>query len=520
MLKQPYMKLITCALSLFSIYLTAQTNLPLVEIGSLEYQGAFIIPPDDFGESSANYVAGTIEYNSANNSIFLAGFRKHGSIAEFAIPELVNSTEVSELNTAIVLQDFKRILNKTPDNNPQGIDVITGMKFFNNKLIVNTLEFYDAPADNTHTTVVVENPESISTSAINGYYEFEGAAHFSGWISSIPKEWQKLLGEGYLAGNSSKYPINARHSMGVSAFAFNPLSLNENPSGVIPTTTLLDFKLANPMYEDYSFYENANHNLIEVNGPTPPGHTFEEADAVVGTNNMWTEESNAIYGFIIPGSRTYMTIGSSGGHNSGIGYKATPYNQAVDPPKTCPGPCPYDSNDYYNYYWLWDVNDLIAIKNGTLNSFDARPYSFGEFDAPFQTDLFNNIPEFHPIVGGSFDSNSGLLYLTINDGAPINSQYHRNPVIAAYKISSPTLSINEVTAQSVSIAPNPANDFITISTKEENILENVVIFNALGQKIKETKTNKIELSNFNSGLYFMKIVLNNSNVIVKKFVVK
>ncbi len=409
--------------------LAQATSLPLMQISDLEYQGAFAIPAADFGASSANYATSTIAYNSSNSSLFLSGFAPSGVLAEFSIPSLVNSTNLSALNEATILQNFRAILNQTPDGNPQGIDRITGMTLINGKLIVNGEEFYDAPADNTHTTLALENPSNIAGSTINGYYALNGAAHAAGWISPIPSEWQSLLGGSYIAGNSSKYSINGRLPMGISAFAFNPSNINGTPSGTIPTTTLLDFDLNNPLYAAYNAYEDGNYNVVQSNGNTPTGHTAASAAIVPGSNDLWTEESQASYGFIVPGTRTYLTIGSSGGHVSGIGYKATQSNGYE-----CGGPCPYDANDYYNYYWLWDVNDLLAVKNGTLNAYDVRPYARGVFNAPFQTDAYTQTPEFHQILGGSYDASSDILYLAIDDGASIGP-YDRVPVIAAYSVT-------------------------------------------------------------------------------------
>ena len=436
-----YIIILSVLLTLSQEIVFSQTGcLPLIQICSLEYQGAFIIPSGTFGESITDYMAGPIAFNPQTNSMFVSGFDVQGGLAEFSIPALVNSTTIADLNTATVLQDFRLILNETPDGNPQNIDRITGMKYDNGKLIVNAIEFYDASADNTHTSLVIEDASDIANSTISGYYELEGAAHTAGWISPVPAIWQPLLGGNWITGNSSRYSINGRLPMGVTAFIFDPEDLKGSPSGIIPTTTLLDYDLTNPLYADYSSYADANFNLIEVNGSTHPGHTFEDADAIVGENDLWTEESFVGYGLIVPGTRTYLTIGASGGHKSGMGYKPTQDNGNL-----CGGPCPYEASDYYNYYWLWDVNDLLAVKNGLLNPHDVRPYAYGVFEAPFQFDLYNNSPEFHPIVGGTYDPNSGLIYLTIYDGASTGA-FDRIPVIAAYKLKSSSLEIQNVQA--------------------------------------------------------------------------
>ncbi len=411
---------------------TDPASLPLVQIDVLEYQGAFIIPSAVYGESSADNVTGQMEYNPVNHSLFFAGKFSEGAVAEFSIPALVNTTTVSLLNTGTVLQNFRIVLNQTADGNPQSIDRVTGLKLFDGKLVVNGVGFYDAAADNTHTTLVIEDANNIATSTISGYYELQGAAHIAGWISTVPLVWQSTLGGAYLSGNAPNYAINSRYPQGITAFIFDPATLSGAPAGEIPTTTLLDSSLANPLYADFDTYQNANYNILSTNG-TPPftGHTAADIGAVAGTNGLWTVNSRVSYGFIVPESRTYMTIGSSGGHVSGIGYKATPNGKDYN----CGGPCAYDADDYYNYYWLWDVNDLVAVKNGNMQPYDVRPYAYGVFDAPFQTDIFNGgIARHNAVIGGVYDPASGLLYLTIKGGES-TARYGVNPLVVVYKLT-------------------------------------------------------------------------------------
>lgn len=416
--------------------LMAQTsNLPLIQINALEYEGAFVIPGHPYGESNSNYCNGVIEYNSANHSLFFAGHNVHGGIAEFEIPPLVNSTTLSDLNISSNLQGFRTVLDDI--SNPQAINTVTGLKLYNGKLIVNGLMYYNAAANNTHTSLVIDNPSDIANSVLSGYYEMEGACHSAGWISDIPSNLQSELASTHLGGASSKNPINSRLPQGVTAFTFNPSDISGSTLDMISTTPLMDYSLLNPLYADYSTYSNPNYNISSVTAAHFTGHTKADIGAVSGSNSLWTELSAAEYGFIVPGTRTYLTIGFSGGHNSGIGYKAKQNNGNV-----CGGPCAYDSNDYYNYYWLWDVNDMIAVKNGTMAANDVRPYARGEFTVPFQTDLYSNTAEFHPIVGGTYNATDNLLYLTIYDGAA-TGKYSKNPVVVAYSIGDVFLNTDQ-----------------------------------------------------------------------------
>ena len=79
----------------------------LATIEVLNYQGAFKLPDNIFGESSVNYSYGAIGFNVNNNSLFIAGHAEERALAEFPIPVIVNSTDINAINMASApIQDF------------------------------------------------------------------------------------------------------------------------------------------------------------------------------------------------------------------------------------------------------------------------------------------------------------------------------------------------------------------------------------------------------------------------------
>ncbi|MCZ6820480.1 MAG: hypothetical protein O7G31_13460 [Calditrichaeota bacterium] len=384
----------------FSNESIAQTvdSLPLADIQGLVYEGAFQVSSSTFGESRINYAEGPIAYNPTNHSLYVVGHGHQQAIAEFPIPELVGGSDLSELNVvSSPNQLFSRVLGRPKSGNPQNMNRIGGLAVINGELIVNTYEYYDADRNTTNTTLVIRNPGNLSSSIIDGYYNLSPGAHASRWISRIPLQWRNLLGGEYIAGSSSGKPIISRHSVGPSAFAFDPARMADGTPAntTIPTNTALDFSLANPLHDDLS-----NDS---------------------GSNKLWTHVSFAAYGFIIPNSRSYLTIGHSGGHNGGIGYKITQDNG-----NQCGGYCSRIASDNYNYYWLWDINDLVRVKEGKVSPSSVRPYAFGQLPMPFQQSGFNEIS------GASFDSESGRLYVSL-DGAGSGES---SPVFAVFSLSS------------------------------------------------------------------------------------
>ncbi len=375
-------------------------ELPRLHLADFIYQGAFRLPAATYGPSSLNYSEGPLEYNPDNHSIFIVGHSHHQNVAEFPVPALMKSPTLGALNMAAApVQGFAPLLERTTSGNPQGLDRIGGMEYINDKngpeLVVNGYEYYDAPGDNSQTTLVVRHAEALATATVDGYYTFQGGAgHTSGWISPIPVSWQSILGGTHITGQTSGIPIISRTSVGPSAFSFdiNQLVATDSVPNPVPTRKLLDFSLTHPLHDDLS-----NNS---------------------GTNALWTHLSRIIYGFIVPGTRTYVTLGHSGGHNSKVCYKCT-----QDDGNLCGGYCATQADDYYHYYWLWDVNDLVAAMNGNVNAFAVRPYAYGVFPTPFSTTTLG---------GGTFDPITGTLYLTVQRADREQGTYSNPPVIVAY----------------------------------------------------------------------------------------
>jgi hypothetical protein len=408
--------------------------LPKATLSDFSYRGAFKMDYKTiYGDSDASYSSSVFELSNDKNSFFFGSRKVHTALGQFQIPQLLVTDNPADLNVAPVLQDFSSFIGKNsdtpkyegvriPTGNPQVIDRISGLELVNGMLVANVVRYYDADKRNTHTTMLISNPSDLANSPVYGFFSLEGAAHLSGWISEIPSQWKSELGGNYISGYANNFAINSRLSVGPSAFVVNidDLSPTTSTDDLIPTTALMDFSTANPLHPDV-YNNNETEQRNNQNEDTTP--------IIIGTNDIWTIVSWAVYGFIIPDTRTYAVFGSSGGHDTGIGYKIL----QTDGFSNCPGPCPNSRFDNYSYYWLFDVNDLVAVKKGQMLPHEVRPYEYGKFTVPFQDQ--DNITSkqpfaYRPIRGGDYDASNKVLYLVLG-GSLIDEQ-----IIVAYDVSS------------------------------------------------------------------------------------
>jgi len=309
------------------------------------------------------------------------------------------------------LQDFVPFLNKNPTlPNPDELDRITGMLVVNGSLIVNGETWYDAAADNTDITFVVRDADDLA-GTIDGYFKLNGAAHAGGYMGPIPGEWQGPFGANYYTGWSNVWSINGRYSIGPSLWTFDPSDILNNAASTSPNVTT-------QTWQNYPF-GGAHINSGNIGLPYAPQGTqgpFQPAQP------LWNTKSAAFYGFFVPGTDTFMVLGRSGGMASGIGYKAVQEDGSV-----CGGPCTYGLNDSYNFYWLFDVKDIVAATNVS----DPQPYDYGVLSVPFDEGGK------HTIIGATFDPVGGVLYVAL-EGAGQLGRYDYVPLIVTYNILNPT----------------------------------------------------------------------------------
>lgn len=384
-------------------------EMPLIDISALQYLGGFRLPSDLFGAdelSTHSFSPGPIAFNPTNKSLFTVSHDRHQGIGEFRIPSIVNSDDPNDFAMASVLQNFTTF--HEDGGTLTGIDNyfrITGMTLANDKLVVNYINWYDAAGRETDTSVVFQNPKNLASSNIVGPFQLRGAAHAAGWLTPIPSEWKGMLDGDHIAGHSHG-SIVSRLSVGPPAHVLNVSDLTNGAAGAVATTAVLDFSLSKPLH-DTRVYNLETDSVNDI--------LYNENKQ----NKLWTIISGASYGFIVPDTGTYMTLGYAGGFESGLGYKITQTDGNL-----CGGPCSFDPADNYNYYWLWKVTDMVNVKNGLLEAHELRPYAHGQLDTRGNSAR---------LKGAAYDPATQRLYVSLQRGDTIPT-YAKPPLILVYQL--------------------------------------------------------------------------------------
>jgi hypothetical protein len=368
----------------------------LNSVFDIEYLGAF--RPLTTDERGSNGAVGTLGFNPENNSLFMSGHVYEGAIAEFEIPsELSKEENPAEIIKASVLQGYVPILGKKEIGTQT--DRINGILYHSGNLLVSSELFYDGSAANKDNLQVFSNANDLGSSNYLGMLQLEGEAKAAGYMSEIPANLKANLGADYLVGWSSVYSIASRYSIGPSLYTFDPQDAIESVLTVDRKVTS-QAKMVFPFDQGKPIVENWGEYSKEI-------------------SPVWAHLAGVRYGFIIPNTTLFMAIGYHAGIHSGLGYKII-QDGASGP---CAGGCPYDPTDMYNYFWLFDVNDMIAADEPS----SVQPISYGKWSHPYDKSGI------HKIGGGAFDSLTNTLYLSLQKAGKVG-QYDSPPIVIAYKV--------------------------------------------------------------------------------------
>lgn len=249
----------------------------------------------------------------------------------------------------------------------------------------------------------------------------------------------------------------------------------------------------------YTLVNNGNYNFTIQAAPNP------------SSNNFATSVQSYGFTIIVPDGVTIDTgnttslggaanatffDGSAIGHASIDGYLVT---ETLGSPISLPAPSAATNSDLYTFtvngnptsgtLYILENNSAIATTVTPLKSF-------------MQADMIDNgMAQFVNVVDPNGAAVSGTSSFEFN-----------------------TLTVEDIEDESfeLSLFPNPAKDFVKILAPEHVSDISVSIFDNTGKYIGVNlkPDNSINISHLSTGVYFVKITLNNNTSINKKLIVK
>ncbi len=388
----------------------------LLHAEDFTYLGAFNLPSGQYPTGDLNtfgYGGRNLAYNPTNASLFMTGHAYAQAIAEVTIPALVGGGTVGSFNTATVLQEFFQPLPVMPNNtlarDPPRTLFIGGLMVVGSSIIGTVYDYYDGNVDAIGSHFVLDSL-TLAVENLNGYYSVNPfAGRVAGTMMPIPAEWQSRLGYPYITGQGN-IAVIGRCSSGPGAYGFDIADLNPTTlagTGSAPSTVYLDYPIENPL------------------GP----YQFAVSPAESGSGEFRG-------GAFIPGTNTVLFTGRMGSNY--ISYVS--------------GAGPGSLNDEFAFImWLYDANDLLAVKNGSKQAYEIVPYDIWHITVPF-------MPGYQQEFGGAtFDPATGRLFLSFMYAN--NTGFAALPVIGVWQVSVPSGS-----------AVDPHIGTLSITTTEETSL--------------------------------------------------
>ena len=401
-----------------TVYNGSPTTERLLQPSDLVLEGGFRVPQGANGDPNGDgfsYGGTAITYDPVQNGIFMVGHPYYQLVGEISIPTPVNSTRLTALPTAKMLQNFADPTDAHINNVAAGGSAITdshgvigGLLVFGSQLIGSDYVYYDAGSQAvlSHFT----NSTNLSQTAANfhGMYQVGtlNPGFVAGYMTNIPTEWQPLLGGPVLTGLGG-ISIISRSSEGPAASVFDPGHFVSG--GVTPATPVVGYP--------------ASHPTLGAWGGKTPNPPFNMATSVNGIVFVKGTRTVLFFGTTGLGKPCYG-VGTSNLSLAGTivpGTTSEPY--CYDPAHSAKGCHAYP---YTEYVWAYDADDLLAVKQGQKNMWDVTPYATWDLSLPITT-------LGHDVGGAAYDPSTQTIYLS-EKGADPGGGYFSGPIVYAFKV--------------------------------------------------------------------------------------
>jgi hypothetical protein len=478
-------------------------TLPLIQKTDIVYVGSFALPNGAQGSSDFSYGGrGLTSYHDETGraTLFMQGkVNNPGYVAQVEVPSSFSKgSDYTALPVAKLLQPFAQVADGSLQSklgitvNGEGTSVY-GLFAHKDRLLVAANEYYGCNQTLTHG---VSGLNLGSTTDFAGFYRVTGIAGpraIAGPMADVPAAWRALVGGSVVSGNFG-IPIVSCTSAGPAITAFDPDSLGvSNP---VKGSTLLHYATVN--YVEYGLCEGAQCSV------KPTGMSKSEI----------YNYTTYLGGMAFPdGSRTVLFIGRQGVGDYCYGTPAECGGDPAEPDAKGPHAFPYRFQ-----VWAYDMVDLMKVKNGTLKSYEPRPYAYWPLN-----DLEHWVrPGYAKISGAGYDPKTRRWYVA--------TDYGTKPRIDVFEIkeASPNSSIRKVDKRQGSLQLRTRQDqfghLITIDItgySAANARPHYRIFDNQGQLVGEVAPKASgsqaiwDASQQSSGVYFVKSEIEGHKLVSK-----
>lgn len=361
------------------------TTLPLADLSGVQAAGTYTWDWPDGAGGDLSYGGGALGVSEDGNFVYISCVQDHAGIAKLSIPATRNGARMLPVQPCLGPRKAD-IAVIHPDPNAFR-PMLGGVVEYGGRICVVGYISYDA----TGATTASHWCGTSLTTLAGPYAGSVSPGLVKSQMFVIPSVWRTTLG-GPVASTAGYTSIISRSSYGASISVFDPTQVTGNG---FPMQYLLGCRHTDPGCNTYGTPTSNDYNGSELSGGM----------------------------FIVPGTRTLVSIERESSGRTCYGYTTTnpaldgvPYLDAeycysLSDPLDQKGPKGYP---YRLVAKLYDLNELVAVKNGTKQPWTIRQYA--TIDLPG-----SSASEF--ITSGAYNPVRGELYLLRGVGGGVNTMY-------------------------------------------------------------------------------------------------
>jgi Secretion system C-terminal sorting domain len=227
---------------------------------------------------------------------------------------------------------------------------------------------------------------------------------------------------------------------------------------------------------------------------SPPTITGSGTATATGTGTQGNQTDDRIQ-VTVPGCVTTLTIqygnnpaGATGGRSFSIGNLS--WSTSTLPVR------------FSQFTGQKITSGIIQLKWLSENGININKYEIERSTDGQNFVSAGSITALNPAGSYSFNDHvatQGTLFYRIKE-SDLDTRFQYSPVIA--------LHFSATSNPGITVFPNPTTQSIFITTNDNSIIEKMIIFNSNGKIVfqKSGPENKVDVSQFSSGLYLLKII--------------